>query len=80
MGFYSGAKGESKKLTPEIAAELMSLVGAEGQNIYPNGPFMRVSINGNPCFTISEPVEKYEIKSFFLCTNSVVVKTMFKEA
>ena len=28
----------------------------------------------------AELVEKYEIKSFFSCTNSVAVKTMFKEA
>ena len=59
----------------------MSLVGTEeGQKRYPNDPFMRVSSNGNPIFSISELVEKYEIKSFFSRTNSVAVKTMFKEA
>ena len=79
--FNLGAKDESKKLTPERAAEVMSLVGTEeGQKRYPNDPFMRVSSNGNPIFSISELVEKYEIKSFFSRTNSVAVKTMFKEA
>jgi hypothetical protein len=77
--FNLGAKSESKKLTPERAAELMALVGTtEGQQRYPNDPYMAASQNGKPLFTVSQLIEKYEIKSFFSRTNSTAVKKMFQ--
>ena len=75
-----GAKDPSKKLTPKRATEIMALVCfEEGHKRFTNDCYMDVSTNKKPKIKHSDIVEKFEIKTFFSCTNSSTVKGVFEE-
>ena len=77
--FNLGAKDDSKKLTAEKAAEIMTIVGTkEGEKRFPNEGYMKQTESGHAFFSRAEWIEKYEIKSFFSKTNSDAVKQVFK--